>query len=130
MITVAWGSQGGSKKPHWHGPGNLTHLAHLCLRGEDKHKTEKPLDQALDLVSWFSDPGDWVFDPFAGRGTFGLACKILGRNYIGVEMNPAEAQLAQARIEAWPNKWVYSRDVERHDRFQRGNAWLGKAVEA
>jgi DNA modification methylase len=100
----------------------------LCLRGEDKHKAEKPLDQALDLVSWFSDPDDWVFDPFAGRGTFGLACKILGRNYLGVELNPVEAQLAQARIASYPN-WVYGRDCERHQRFERGEAWKGKAKE-
>ena len=41
-------------RKRWSGPGNLTHLAHLALRGEGKHKAEKPLDQALDLVSFFS----------------------------------------------------------------------------
>jgi site-specific DNA-methyltransferase (adenine-specific) len=54
------------------------------LRGEDKHKAEKPLDQALDLVEWFSDEGETVFDPFAGSGTIGLACRILGRSYLGI----------------------------------------------
>lgn len=42
-------------KKRWNGPGNLTHLAHLALRGEEKHKCEKPLDQALDLVSFFTE---------------------------------------------------------------------------
>src|SRR5579872_125018 len=63
MIVVAYGC--GVGKKHWNGPGNLTHLAHLCLRGEGKHKAEKPLDQLLDLVTWFSDKGETVIDPFA-----------------------------------------------------------------
>ena len=56
------GPKGKPIKKHWNGPGNLTHLAHTCLRGEGKHKCEKPLDQALDLVSFFSDAGDNVLD--------------------------------------------------------------------
>ena len=65
-LVVAHGSDKGRK--HWNGAGNLTHLAHLALRGNGKHKTEKPLDQLLDLVSWFSDrgtldQGELIVDP-------------------------------------------------------------------
>jgi hypothetical protein len=113
LLTHGW--QGGRK--HWTGPGNLLSLSHKCLRGEDKHKAEKPLDQALDLVDWFSDPGETVFDPFAGSGVFGMACMLLGRNYIGIELNPEWAERAQrrARGEARPydeerwNRWHRSR---------------------
>jgi hypothetical protein len=61
MISLFWGTQTGRKS--WNGPGNLTHYDHKCLRGEDKHRAEKPLDQALDLVTWFTNERDNVYDP-------------------------------------------------------------------
>jgi len=95
-LVVAHGSNRGKK--HWNGAGNLTHLAHLALRGDGKHKTEKPLDQLLDLVSWFSDRDELVVDPCAGSGTCGVACKILGRNFIGCELSAEWWEKANARI--------------------------------
>lgn len=93
----------------WTGPGNLTHLDHLALRGEDKHKCEKPLDQALDLVSWFTDPGEMVFDGFAGHGTIALACRLLGRGCAGFDTDPSWAAKAHQRATG-P---LQDRDVER-----------------
>ena len=83
---------------HWNGPGNLTHFDHSALRGEDKHKAEKPLDQALDLVSFFSDAGERVFDPFAGSAVVGMACRILQRGYVGYENDPEWAARGNARL--------------------------------
>jgi hypothetical protein len=106
----------GSRKPiakHWNGPGSFTSFQQKCLRGEGKHKAEKPLDQALDLVAWFSDPGELVFDPRAGAGTLGLACKLLGRDYIGIERSPDWAAHGNARLEA-P---LTERDAERLKRW-------------
>lgn len=85
-------------RKRWSGPGNLTHFAHLALRGEGKHKCAKPLDQALDIVSFFSEVGETVFDPFAGSGTIGVACRLLGRNYVGFENDPEWAVKAQKRL--------------------------------
>jgi site-specific DNA-methyltransferase (adenine-specific) len=113
MLSLFWGTQRGRKS--WNGPGNLTHLAHKCLRGEGKHKTEKPLDQALDLVSWFSNPGETVFDPCAGSGTIGLACKMLGREYIGYEIDADWAAKATERI---ARDTLSERDAERYARWQ------------
>jgi site-specific DNA-methyltransferase (adenine-specific) len=45
-----------------------------------------------------SRPGDTVFDPFAGSGTTLLVADQLGRHAIGIEMNPAYADLARRRI--------------------------------
>ncbi len=53
LLSLFWGRAGSRKA--WNGPGNLTCVRHKSLRGEDKHRTEKPLDQLLDLVSWFSN---------------------------------------------------------------------------
>lgn len=96
MLIVAYGSGKGRK--HWNGPGNLVSLTHTCLRGDGKHKTEKPLDQLLDLVSYFSDPDEVVFDPCSGSGTTGLACKLTGRQFVGLEIDPVWAEFANARL--------------------------------
>lgn len=112
FVTAYWGSQKGRKS--WNGPGNLTHLSHTCLRGEGKHKAEKPLDQLLDLVSWFTDPGDHVLDLTAGSGTVGLACKLLGRRYTGFEIDPTWAKMAETRIF---NEKLSERDQTRYDKW-------------
>lgn len=112
----------GPGRMHWGGPGNLMALAHKAERGDDKHPTAKPLDQALDLVAWFSDPGDLWYDPCAGRGTFGVACAMLGRNYFGCEIDSAEAAKGAARIEA--SRWGELNDRDR-ERFQRWLASIG-----
>lgn len=44
--------------------------------------------------------GGTVLDPFTGSGTSGVAAKRLGRNFIGIEINPAYQQMAAARIAA------------------------------
>ena len=36
--------------------------------------------------------------PFNGAGTAGLVALKLGRNYIGIELNPEYAEMARARI--------------------------------
>ncbi len=81
----------------WNGPGSLTHYARRCLRGADKHPTEKPLDLMLDLVSWYSDPGETVFDPCAGAGTTALAARLLGRECVALELDATWAAHATAR---------------------------------
>lgn len=113
MVSIFYGAAKGKKS--WNGPGNLTHLAHKCLRGDAKHKAEKPLDQALDLVSWFSEPGECVVDPFAGSGTIGVACALLGREYYGIEKDPEWAERAKERLVA-PK--LSDRDEERFRRWK------------
>jgi len=39
-----------------------------------------------------------VLDPFAGAGTTGIACKVLGRKFIGIELNKEYAEMARRRI--------------------------------
>jgi site-specific DNA-methyltransferase (adenine-specific) len=41
-----------------------------------------------------------VLDPFMGAGTTGLVAERLGRDWLGIELNPEFAQLALQRIEA------------------------------
>jgi DNA modification methylase len=39
-----------------------------------------------------------VLDPFMGSGTVAVAAERLGRDWVGIELNPAYARLAEERI--------------------------------
>ncbi len=45
-----------------------------------------------------SRPGDLVLDPFVGSGTTAAVAQALGRDYLGIDLNPAYIKLAEARI--------------------------------
>jgi DNA modification methylase len=44
--------------------------------------------------------GGIVLDPFFGAGTVGVVAKSLGRRWIGIELNPLYAAMAEARVRA------------------------------
>lgn len=70
------------------------------LGGEStkKHPAPYPLELAHRLVSMFSFVGDTVLDPFAGTGTTLLAASRIGRNSMGIEIDPDYAQMAANRL--------------------------------
>ncbi len=50
------------------------------------------------LLRRFTKKGDWVLDPFLGSGTTLIECKRLGRNGVGVELNPNVVKSAESTI--------------------------------
>jgi len=66
--------------------------------GNKLHPTQKPLGVLLPLIETFSRPGATVLDPFAGSGTTLLAAKMLGRAYIGIEMDARYHAIATRRL--------------------------------
>lgn len=65
------------------------------------HPTVKPLDAIRMLVQANSILGDVVLDPFMGSGTTGVACAMLGRDFIGIEIDPKYFKIAEHRINTW-----------------------------
>ena len=63
-----------------------------------KHPTQKPLKLLTRVVMAFSKPGQVVLDPFMGSGTTGVACKYLGRKFIGIEQSHEYVELAKRRM--------------------------------
>src|SRR6187401_2221124 len=71
------------------------------LKGRDGkkiHPTQKPEALLARVILSTSRPGDLILDPFSGTGTTGAAAKRLGRQFIGIERDPAYAAAAEARI--------------------------------
>ena len=72
-------------------------------RDRDEHPCQLPVKLPERIISLASNPGDVVFDGFAGTGSMLVAAKSLGRRYVGIEIDPkyvsiAEAKLADAQI--------------------------------
>ena len=64
------------------------------------HPTQKPEAIIEPLVLYSSNPGDLVFDPFAGTGTTLVVAKANGRRWLGCEMTEEWHAKAEARLGA------------------------------
>jgi DNA modification methylase len=73
-------------------------------RGEtlrnNSHETVKPVQLMSYLIMMGSREGDIVLDPFCGSGSTCIAAKLLGRQYIGIELNPKYHDIAVKRVAA------------------------------
>ena len=56
-----------------------------------------PLDFPLRTLSR-AKKGDWVLDPFCGRGSTNYAARLLGLPSLGIDANPVAAAIAEAKL--------------------------------
>ncbi len=63
------------------------------------HPTQKPVDLCEYLIKTYTNEGDIVLDNCMGSGTTGVACKNIGRKFIGIENNEKYFNIAKERIE-------------------------------
>ena len=83
----------------WRGDTKQTSLFWLKANAQNSHHpTEKPVGICSVLIRNSSDKDDTILDPFMGSGTTGCACKELGRNFIGIEINKTYYDIAVKRI--------------------------------
>lgn len=73
--------------------GNLIHTEKV------KHPTQKPLKACDRLILTSSNIGDTVLIPFVGSGSECISTKILGRQYIGFELDNTYYHLACERVD-------------------------------
>ena len=66
--------------------------------GSNLHDTEKPVALMNILIANSSKENDTVLDPFMGIGSTGIACKTLGRKFIGIEIDNHYYEIAKQRI--------------------------------
>jgi DNA modification methylase len=66
------------------------------------HPTVKPVDVMKWLVRLVTPPSGIVLDPFMGSGTTGIAAKLQGFGFVGIEREPEYYALAQSRIGSTP----------------------------
>jgi DNA modification methylase len=91
MIDAALARGGRNKRSVWTIPAKRFRGAHFAVMPET-------LVDPCILAG--SSPGDLVLDPFTGSGTVGVVALRHGRDFVGVELNPDYAAIAEARIAA------------------------------
>jgi len=52
----------------------------------------------MRLVAMCTNENDLVLDPFCGSGTTGVASLTLGRNFIGIDLDPEHVALSARRM--------------------------------
>lgn len=60
--------------------------------------TMYPLDFPLRFLKTHGKRGDWVIDPFCGRGTTNFAARLLEMPSVGIDSSPVAAALAKAKL--------------------------------
>lgn len=91
-----------------------------------------PLEFAFDVVEKFSKKGDYIIDPFAGRCSSIYAGGVLGRNSLGIEINPVgwlygsvklqpadKEEVTDRLLEIYGKRNYYNRAIERMPEFFR-----------
>ena len=62
------------------------------------HPTQKPVALCEYLIKTYTNEGMTVLDNCMGSGSTGVACKNLGRNFIGIELDEKYFNIAKRRI--------------------------------
>lgn len=53
---------------------------------------------ARNIIEMYSEKGDSILDPMVGAGTTLIEAKLLGRNVLGMDINPEAVELAKAAL--------------------------------
>jgi len=77
-----------------------------CIHGNNKryHPSQKPLKLFEYLIKTYSNEGDLVLDNCMGSGTTAVACKRLGRRFIGFEIDKEFCDIADKRLKNVPKR--------------------------
>ena len=57
-----------------------------------------PIRFPLSILGKRAAPGQWVLDPFCGRGTTNLAARLLGLPTFGIDSHPLAVAISQAKL--------------------------------
>ncbi|MCL6474777.1 MAG: HEAT repeat domain-containing protein [Firmicutes bacterium] len=72
-----------------------TNLWKIAPSADPVHPAVFPVELAARVIELYSYRGDLIFDPFAGRGTVGVAALQLGRYFFLTEKDPQYAAYAK-----------------------------------
>jgi len=82
-------------------PGNVWDIATKAHHGNE-HFAIFPEELVERIVKYATQKGDWVLDPFSGRGTTGIICKKLKRRFVGIDLYPNNISLSRKNVQNAP----------------------------
>jgi adenine-specific DNA-methyltransferase len=90
----------------WSRTDTISDVIEWSYSGNILHPTQKPVEALQELIKAFCPEEGLLLDPFAGSGSSLMAAKLLGRSYIGIELDSRYHALAVRRLaeESAPNE--------------------------
>jgi len=70
----------------------------IKLNGICPYYTMFPLEFPYSILRRYALKGEWVFDPFCGRGTTNYASQILGLPSLGIDSSPVAVAISEAKL--------------------------------
>jgi len=117
--------RGGQDSVRWNAGGRRAVWTHGVERIDRFVPTQKPVRLLVELIEEFTDPGDVIFDMFAGAASVGVAALLTGRRYVGVELSRDVYVGAVLRL----NAYSYAADDPRHgEAREKFDKWREKHV--
>lgn len=110
---VVWGSSGPMERDYTGGV-YLPGFFQAAAPREREHLTQKPVDVMRDMLKVVPEGGT-VLDLFMGSGTTGVAAMLERRRFIGSELTPHYAEVAERRIREAQGQAVPKGDQQAFD---------------
>ena len=73
----------------------------------NKHPAIYPVEVVEEFLHLLTPAGSLVLDPFMGSGSTAVACKKLGRHYIGYDINTEYCKFARQRVSDTPDEALH-----------------------
>jgi len=70
-----------------------------CEKDKTAHPTQKPVELFTRSIVHHTNPGEYVYDPFAGSGTLMVACEKSKRRALMMELDPKYCDVIVKRYE-------------------------------
>lgn len=83
--------------PNGKNPSNVWEIATRAHYGNE-HFAIFPEELVKKVILFATEKGDWVLDPFVGRGTTGIAALSLGRRFVGIDLYGENVAKAERNI--------------------------------
>ncbi len=87
-----------------HYPEDVWVINREYWKGRKKTPTKLPSELVQKILSYSSNPGDLVLDPFLGSGTVAVVAQQEGRHFLGFEVVPEYCTFAKAALSAKTGK--------------------------
>lgn len=76
----------------------------ICEKDKTAHPTQKPVQLFIRSINHHTNPGEYVYDPFAGSGTIMIACEKTKRRALMMELDPKYCDIIIQRYENYSGK--------------------------
>jgi site-specific DNA-methyltransferase (adenine-specific) len=74
-----------------------------------KHPTQKPLPLLSRIILASTKHNAWIFDPFTGSSTCGIAANLLERKFLGIDIEEEYLEISKKRKIEIENEYIFNK---------------------